>query len=412
MPAEAKEKLSLDFGIEDTVDAGDKEVLNSFFGTSSSANPDDVISNDTDSSTTDKTTTKTPAKPDPNKKPDSKKPEEKKDENTIEVDLEEEVLGGDTEGDDKKVKPDEANTNTNNQQEDAKSTMAALAEEFVGMGIFALDEGETIDPTLAPEEFLKLYDRNQKRQINDTIENFLEKFGEDYKEMFDAVFVNGVDPRAYLQTFTKLQDIASLDMTQEASQEKVFKEYWRRQGFPEDKIEARLAKTKVNGDLEDDSTEFHKALVEQDSKDLEVKAEDAKRKNVEERRVKQEFAQNINKILVEKARDKDFEGIPVTDQIAKSAFEFLTQEKYKLPTGEPLTEFDKAILELRRPQNHSLKVKLALLLMNGLDLTKVKVKEQNTTTSKAFDWATKGRGITNTTKSGKQAQVKETEPFI
>jgi len=37
-------------------------------------------------------------------------------------------------------------------------------------------------------------------------------------------------------------------------------------------------------------------------------------------------------------------------------------DKYKTNSGEKLTEFDKAILDLKRPENHAKKVKLALLL--------------------------------------------------
>ena len=37
-------------------------------------------------------------------------------------------------------------------------------------------------------------------------------------------------------------------------------------------------------------------------------------------------------------------------------------DKYKTATGETLTDFDKTILELKRPENHSTKVKIALLL--------------------------------------------------
>ena len=41
---------------------------------------------------------------------------------------------------------------------------------------------------------------------------------------------------------------------------------------------------------------------------------------------------------------------------------FLLTDKYKLPSGELLTEFDRTILDLKRPENHEMKVKVALLL--------------------------------------------------
>ena len=89
----------------------------------------------------------------------------------------------------------------------------------------------------------------------------------------------------------------------------------------------------------------------------------------------------------------------------------LTQEKYKLPTGETLTEFDKFILELKRPENHTLKVKLALLAMKKLDLSNIKIKERNDQVSKSFDWATKNRTVTSG-KTQPKTTIKEAEPFI
>jgi hypothetical protein len=37
-------------------------------------------------------------------------------------------------------------------------------------------------------------------------------------------------------------------------------------------------------------------------------------------------------------------------------------DKYKTTSGETITDFDKSILELKRPENHEMKVKVALLL--------------------------------------------------
>jgi hypothetical protein len=42
--------------------------------------------------------------------------------------------------------------------------------------------------------------------------------------------------------------------------------------------------------------------------------------------------------------------------------DFLLVDKYKTASGEMLTDFDKMILDLKRPENHGNKVKIALLL--------------------------------------------------
>lgn len=398
MPGEDKEKISLDFGIEEIMQsAGDKEVFTALYGDDDGITPNDKKDK---SSTTDKTTTKPVAQ---------KQQATPKKETEDQVDVEEVVLGTTSEEDDDTTEGGDEGKDKNAGD---KSVMASLAEDFMGMGIFQKVEGEDVNPNLTPEEFLELYQKNNTRVINDTLENFLSRYGDDYKEMFDAVFVKGVDPKTYLGHFSKLSDIANLDMKIEANQVKVYTEYLRKQGFAEDKIEARVQKAKVNGDLEEDSTDFQKVLAEQEAKDLQSVTDNQEQKKLGEKRQKQVFAQNANKVLVDKVQEKEFDGIPVSDQIARRAMQFLTAENWKLPTGEDITEFDKFMLELRRPENHALKVKVALLAMNNFDLTKVKIKEKNENTSTAFAWATKGKATP--VKTGQKAQTlqKETEPFI
>ena len=61
-------------------------------------------------------------------------------------------------------------------------------------------------------------------------------------------------------------------------------------------------------------------------------------------------------------KTKDFDGIPFNAQLAKEVQEMLTVDKWKTSAGETLTDFDKEILELNRPQNYAMKAKLATLL--------------------------------------------------
>ena len=61
-------------------------------------------------------------------------------------------------------------------------------------------------------------------------------------------------------------------------------------------------------------------------------------------------------------KNKEFDGIPLNPKLAGELQDFLTIDKYKTNSGETLTEFDKTILELKRPENHEKKVKIALLL--------------------------------------------------
>ena len=49
-------------------------------------------------------------------------------------------------------------------------------------------------------------------------------------------------------------------------------------------------------------------------------------------------------------------------KLANELQDFLLVDKWKTPSGEHLSDFDRVILDLKRPENHAMKVKVGLLL--------------------------------------------------
>ena len=78
--------------------------------------------------------------------------------------------------------------------------------------------------------------------------------------------------------------------------------------------------------------------------------------------IRNQYIQNVQSVLQDKLKTKEFDGIPLNPKLASELQDFLLVDKYKTPSGETLTDFDRTILELKRPENHALKVKVGLLL--------------------------------------------------
>jgi hypothetical protein len=74
------------------------------------------------------------------------------------------------------------------------------------------------------------------------------------------------------------------------------------------------------------------------------------------------YIDNVQTILQDKVKAKEFDGIPINPKLANELQDFLLVDKWKTPSGETLTDFDRAILDLKRPENHEQKVKLGLLM--------------------------------------------------
>ena len=87
-----------------------------------------------------------------------------------------------------------------------------------------------------------------------------------------------------------------------------------------------------------------------------------KRTDQQKQAIKAQYINNVQGVLQEKLKTKEFDGIPINPKLATELQDFLLVDKYKTPSGETLTDFDRTILDLKRPENHATKVKVALLL--------------------------------------------------
>jgi hypothetical protein len=386
---------SFDFGIVNDAGIGSQELLEGLTG-EASPDPDDIEEIDEEEEKKKKAAKALPkkgAKPVPVKKEEEEAEEDDEDGASLADqfadDEEEEVTEEVTEDEDeeeeekkpaKKVakKEEEEEDETDEESEDeneeseAKTPFKAIASELFRLGIFTPGEDEEEPEIDSPEQFLEQFQTEKKRGAAEIIENFLSKYGDEYREAFQAIFINGVSPQEYLSTYAQVETFKGLELAgNEAAQERVIRETLKQQGFELDDIDAEVERLKNYGDLETTSQRYHKMLVKREESRLqELSEKKAKEKENEERQDKA-YQASITKILTDKARAKSFDGLPVTVKDAQDTLAYLSVKKYKTPSGELLTEFDRELLELKRPENHELRVKLALLLRNKLDLTRV-----------------------------------------
>lgn len=287
--------------------------------------------------------------------------------------------------------------------EDSDETYATLGKDLMRLGVFTKSSEEESEENLdikTPEQFLERFNLEKKKGAIGILDNFLNQFGEDYRKMFDAVFVNGVKPQDYLQAFTKIESFSNLDLADENNQERVMRTYYKELKWDDERINNKIQKLKDYGDLEDEAKSYHEVLL---NKEKETAAQIEQKKIDEQKQEKERdlaTAKSFQRILSEKLKTQEIDGVPLTQKDAEEVLAYLTNKPYKLASGEKLTEFDKDLLELNRPENHELKIKLGLLLRKKLDLTSVK----KTTISKKSDAL-----FTLSTKNAKQKDSKERE---
>ena len=270
----------------------------------------------------------------------------------------------DEEEDEAIVTPASKNVSTEDESdEDVPSTQfSALSNDLFKLGVFTKGDDEEDVEISTAEEFLERFNSEKRKGASEIVENFIGQFGEDYQNAFDAIFVKGVDPKEYFGTYNQVVSFAEMDLSQENNQIAIMKQALADQGFDPEDIDTEVERLQNYGDLESVATKHHKVLVKKEATKLQSMQAKAEQEQHQKQQIKQQYIKNVQDVLSEKLKAKEFDGIPLNPKLANELQDFLLVDKWKTPSGETLSDFDRTILDLKRPENHSTKVKVALLL--------------------------------------------------
>ena len=358
------------FSIQDTMEMGmgNQELLNDLFSPeTASSNPEDVtpIINEADAPAA-------PAKPEvpkgkdivPPKSVDGKTDEEKLEGQSMISDF----LSDSEDDDDEeeapvsKVAKSATVDNDDTAEDEPEGTQfTALANDLYKLGVFTSDDDEQ-EPVSTAEEFLERFNEEKKKGASEIVQNFIGQFGEDYQEAFDAIFVKGVDPKDYFTTYNTVVGFAEMDLSDETNQVRIMKQALTNQGFDPEDIETEVERLKNYGDLESVAAKHHKVLVKKEAAKLQELENKSAAELQQKAQVRNQYISNVQSILNDKVKAKEFDGIPINPKLATELQDFLLVDKWKTPSGETLTDFDRAILDMKRPENHAMKVKVGLIL--------------------------------------------------
>jgi hypothetical protein len=364
------------FSIQDTMDMGmgNQELLNDLLSPdSATSNPDDIqdIKDEPTPAPTKKTTSKQTAASTP-------APEDDKKDEAPAKDIQSFLYGedDDTEEDDEEAPaaPAKKATQPANNQEDSdeendeegdsapESTFSSLSKDLFKLGVFTQGEDDEEEPITTAEQFLERFNAEKKKGAIEVVDNFIGQFGEDYQKAFDAIYVKGVNPKDYFGAYNQIQSFSEMDLSNESNQVAVIKQALTDQGFDPEDVTTEIERLKNYGDLETVAAKHHKVLIKKEASKLQQLEQDKQAQLQQQQAIKQQYLQNVNSVLQEKIKAKEFDGIPINPKLAGELQDFLVTDKYKTASGETLTDFDRTILELKRPENHEKKVKLALLM--------------------------------------------------
>ncbi len=363
-----------DFGIQDTVEAGagDTQLLNDLLAPeTASGDPNDVepIVNEIDSPKQEVNNDPPRGKDiTPPKSADGKTDEEKQTGESLIADFlsdvpeEEEAEKEVTSKKETEVKDTPVEEDAEEEEESKEGNQfTALANDLFNLGVFTKENEEEVSIN-TPEEFLERFTAEKKKGASEIVQNFIGQFGEDYQQAFESIFVKGVDPKEYFGTYNQIVSFTEMDLSKENNQVSIMKQALADQGFEPEDIGKEIERLQNYGDLEAVSTRHHKVLVKKEAKKLQQLDKEAEQVEQQKVAIKSQYVNNVQTILNDKLKEKEFDGIPINPNLANELQDFLLVDKWKTPAGENLTDFDRAILDLKRPENHEMKVKVGLLM--------------------------------------------------
>jgi hypothetical protein len=361
------------FGIQDTMEmgAGDTQLLNDLFAPeTASGNPEDVTPIVKEVDTPKEQMNNGPRKGKditPPKSVDGKTDEEKQSGESLIADfLSDMDDDDDDEPEEVKKSPvattDEAEKSEEETEEEDGTQFSALANDLFNLGVFTKNSEDEEVSINTPEEFLERFTAEKKKGASELVQNFIGQFGEDYQNAFDAIFVKGADPKEYFGTYNQIVSFSEMDLSNEKNQVAVMKQALTDQGFEPEDINTEIERLQNYGDLDTVAARHHKVLVKKEARKLQELESEAEQVQQQKIAIKNQYVQNVQTIITDKLKEKEFDGIPINPNLANELQDFLLVDKWKTPGGENLTDFDRAILDLKRPENHELKVKVGLLM--------------------------------------------------
>ena len=363
------------FGIQNTMEtgAGDAQLLNDLMAPeTASGNPEDVTPIVNEIESPKEETNDDPLRGKditPPKSVDGKTDEEKQSGESLIADFltdsEEDDEEDDTEIDSSNDALNKASENldelSDDDDEEDDNKFTALSNDLFNLGVFNKGEDEEVSIN-TPEEFLERFNAEKKKGATELVQNFIGQFGEDYQNAFDSIFVKGVDPKEYFGAYNNVVNFSEMDLSKEQNQVSIMKQALSDQGFEPEDISKEIERLQNYGDLDTVATRHHKVLVKKEAKKLQQLDNEAAQVQEQKTHIKNQYIQNVQSILSNKLEEKEFDGIPINSNLANELQDFLLVDKWKTPAGENLTDFDRAILDLKRPENHEMKVKVGLLM--------------------------------------------------
>ncbi len=212
-----------------------------------------------------------------------------------------------------------------------------LGKGLVDLGkLDDLEEGNKWDQNT----FVEAIDTKIKTGAEELLSNLIEGIhnGED---LFKALFIDRVDPTQFLKLQNEVLDYSQVSLDTETNQERIISRYLEIQGNDPEQIQDFIDFYKDKGTLEVNAKKAQEKLVERTSQEQKNLIAQKEVENQKLESQKRQFWADLSKVTANAVKEKEIDGLPINDKVAKEVLDFTTNFKYKRKdNGQELTDFD------------------------------------------------------------------------
>ena len=208
---------------------------------------------------------------------------------------------------------------------------------------------------------------------------------ENGEELFKALFIDKLPVTDYAKFSNAIVDYSTMDLKSEANQETIVRKFLQDLGQDDEDVDSTIEYLKDTDKLKDTAVKYKDKLVEKTERERQNALAEAQAKEQAKEIQKKQFLSSVSSELSKAVQAKEIDGIPFSLKEAKELLEYATKPVYEhTQTKEKLSEFDKALLEVKKdPKQY---IKLVKLIKNGLNIKSAVEKKASEITKDVFDF--------------------------
>ena len=238
-------------------------------------------------------------------------------------------------------------TKTTSTTDDETEIFSKLGEGFSKLGVLTAPEDDK-EFKWTKESFIERFEVAKIEGAQGILSDIITEV-ENGEELFKALFIDKLPVTDYAKFSSTIVDYSTINLKSETNQETIVRKFLQDLGQDDEDVNSTIEYLKDTDKLKDTAAKYKDKLVEKTKRERQNALAEAQAKEQAKEIQKKQFLSSVSSELSKAVQAKEIDGIPISLKEAKELLEYATKPVYEhTQTKEKLSEFDKALLEVKK----------------------------------------------------------------